>query len=329
MPADRRPPRFPPPQFPAPRPKLFATTPPAIFPTILGLLGLGLALRKACAVAGLPGDLVEACLGALAGLWLFAILAFLAKLIRRPSVLLQDLRPLPGRAGLPAATMSAMAMAGVLVPHAPGLALILVLGALGAHGVLALLVARGIGRDVEARAVDPTWHLSFVGFIVAAPVLVQLDWQGPARVIFATTFLAAVTIWLMSLVQLTRRVPPGPLRPLLAIHLSSAALLSSTAILIGQTSLGTVLLALAVLIFAGLVAAARWLLVAGFTALWGAMTFPLAAFATALLTFGDPATLPGLVLSLAALGVIPALAWKILKLWPGGKLAARTNAATA
>ena len=40
-----RPKRFPPPEFPPRRPKLFARTPPAVFPSILGLLGLAGAVR--------------------------------------------------------------------------------------------------------------------------------------------------------------------------------------------------------------------------------------------------------------------------------------------
>ena len=39
----QRPKAFPPPEFPPRKPKLFAKTPPAIFPVVLGLLGLGLA----------------------------------------------------------------------------------------------------------------------------------------------------------------------------------------------------------------------------------------------------------------------------------------------
>ncbi|MBL9056147.1 MAG: hypothetical protein JNJ84_07720, partial [Rhodobacteraceae bacterium] len=68
---DRRPKSFPPPEFPPRRPALFARTPPAVFPVILGLLGLGLALRRALAALQLPGGLVEAALGALLVLWAF------------------------------------------------------------------------------------------------------------------------------------------------------------------------------------------------------------------------------------------------------------------
>ncbi|MGV8986359.1 MAG: tellurium resistance protein [Cypionkella sp.] len=329
MTADRRPPRFPAPQFPVKRAKLFATTPPSVFTVILGLLGLGLALRRACAVLGLPGGLVELILGALLALWLFAIVALKLKVLRRFSVLAEDMRPLPGRAGLAAATMSGMLAAGVLIPYAPRLALFLVLASLAAHAILTAVLLRVLMFEPEGRIVNPTWHLSFVGFIVAAPVLAQLGWTQSAKVIFALTFLAAMLIWLMSLVQLSRHAPPAPLRPMLAIHLSAASLLSSTASLTEQPDMALALTAFSVLIALALIFGASWLLAAGFTPIWGAMTFPLAAFSTALMVLGGTPATMGALVALAALAVIPPISWRVLKLWPGGKLAAKTNAATA
>lgn len=330
MPKDRRPPRYPPPKFPMARPKLFATTPPAIFPPLLGLLGLGLALRQAFAALDLPPGPAEAVMGALLGLWVFAVVAIKAKLIRRPSVLAEDLRPLPGRAGLAAATMSGMAAAGMIAPYAPALAVFLAFASLFAHGVLAVVLIAVMRKQGEEGLVpNPTWHLSFVGFIVAAPVLARLGWLQSATVLFWVILPVALAIWLLSLIQLIRRIPPAPLRPMLAIHLAPAALLCSTASLIGQQALAEALLFLSIAILLALVASLRWLLVSGFSPIWGAMTFPIAAFAGALLTYGGPAATPGLVATFAALGIIPAIAWLILKLWPAGKLAAKTNAAAA
>jgi tellurite resistance protein len=333
MPADRRPKPFPPPQFPVPRAKPFSTMPPAVFAVILGLLGLGLALRKACEVLGWPGEAGELALGAVLGLWVFATLAMGLKVLRRMRVLAEDMRPLPGRAGLAAASMGGMLAAQVLVPYAPGIALYLVLASLAVHILLAAVLLRVLQFEPEGRVVNPTWHLSFVAFIVAAPALMQLGWPGLAKAIFAATFVAAALIWLMSAVQLTRRIPPAPLRPLLAIYLVPAALLATTASLIGLADLALALTGVSVVLLAALVLGARWLLASGFTPLWGALTFPLAACATALMTVGE-AQMPtlamaGAALALVALLVIAPIGWATLRLWPGGRLAARTNAATA
>jgi tellurite resistance protein len=325
-----RPPRFPPPQFPPHKPKLFASTPPAIFPSILGLMGLVMALRRALPLLGLPGDPVELLVGAVLALWVFAVLAIKVKALRRLSVLRDDMRPLPGRAGLAAATMSGMLAGALVAPYSGLLALILLFGSLVAHAVmLGFLLASWRGQPAEVRAVNPTLHLSLVGFIVAAPPLAQMGWTGTAAALFWLTAAVALAIWVASAPDLLRRTPPAPLRPLLAIHLSPAALLSSTAALLGWWDLATLAAAFGLLILLSLIASARWITAAGFTPMWGAFTFPLAAFANALMLQGGPAADLGLLVTLAALIVNPVIAWKVLKLWPGNRLAQKTNAAEA
>lgn len=335
MPADRRPPRvspprFPPPQFPPHRPALFATTPPAIFPPILGLLGTVLALRRAAEFAGQGGAVVELLAGAALALWLFAVVALKLKVLRRMAVLREDMRPIPGRAGLAAASMSGMAAGALLAPYLPLLALALLLASLLAHAILlGVLLAELARLPVEQRGLNPTLHLSFVGFIVAAGPLAKLGWTGTAMAIFWVTGAAALAIWAGSLVQLARQVPPAPLRPLLAIHLAPAALLSASAMALGMTGPGQALAALALLIGIALLAGGRWIAAAGFSPMWGAFTFPLAALASALVLQGDRAGWAGVALALVALGVNGWIAWSVLKLWPGNRLAQKTGAAEA
>lgn len=326
-PQDRRPKSFPALQFPPARPRLFAQTPPAIFPALLGLLGLGLALRKAALITGLPGAPVEAALGALVGIWVFAVVAIKAKVLRRFGTLTEDLATIPGRAGLAAATMSGMALASVVIPYSAGLATVLAFVSLIAHAMMAVMVLALMARQpAAARPLTPVWHLTFVGFVVAAVPLAQLGWTEAARYLLYATMPVATLIWGISAAQLVARIPPAPLRPLLAIHLAPAALFASVAALLGLTQLAAGSAVLAGLIFAALILSARWITAGGFTALWGAMTFPLAALAGAFLTLGGAWATAGLVLSAIATPLIVTLAWKILRLWPGGKLASRTNA---
>lgn len=331
---DRRPRAYPAPEFPPRKPKLFARTPPAIFPVLLGLLGLGLALRKGADVLGqsqgILGGLVEAALGALLILWLFAVVALKVKVIRRFGVIAEDMKVLPGRAGLAASTMTGMAAALVLIPYAPTLALGLAVASLIAHAVMAVILIVTLSRmPPEARVVNPAMHLAFVGFIVGALALAQAGQGAAALVIFWATLPVAGVIWTISALQLLRSIPPMPLRPLLAIHLAPAALFSRVANEIGLDGLGLAFAIFGMVIFLALMASARWITASGFSPLWGAFTFPLAAFANALLTQGGTWELPGLVVLVLALGVIPPIAWNVLKLWPGNRLAAKTNAAEA
>jgi tellurite resistance protein len=119
------------------------------------------------------------------------------------------------------------------------------------------------------------------------------------------------------------------LRPLLAIHVAPAALLASVAGLLGLVGLSGVLAVAGLVLAAVLTGSVRWLLVAGVTPMWGALTFPLAALAGALIREGGPWQTVGTLLTVLALGVVPAILLWILKRWPGGKLAAVTNAAEA
>lgn len=330
MTLDPRPKRYPPPEFPPRRPKLFARTPPAVFPSILGLLGLVSALRLGLGRMGWdmgPGDLAA---GLVVALWVFAALAYGAKLARRPGAIMEDLRVLPGRSGLATLTMGGMVTAGLVASYSAPVGSALLVLALAGHAVLAgLLMRLLLSLPAEARAVNPTLHLSLVGFIVGAGPALALGWDGLAEALFWAVMPVAVVIWGLSAAQFAKAVPPAPLRPFLAVHLAPAALLALVAGLLGKPDLALVFLVPGTAYGLVLVAAGRWVTASGPSPLWGAFTFPLAALASAMLVAGGAWLWPGLALVAVGLGVIPAIAWWVLKRWPGGKLAAVTNAAEA
>lgn len=327
---DPRPKRYPPPEFPPRHPAHFARMPPAVFPSILGLLGLVGAVRLALGRMGWDLGLADLLAGLVVALWGFAALAYGVKVARRPGVVMEDLRVLPGRSGLATLTMGGMVTAGLVSAYSVPLGAVLLVLALAGHAVLAVLLVRLLlGLPPEARTVNPTLHLSFVGFIVAAAPALGLGWAVVAEALFWAVMPVAVVIWALSLRQFAGAVPPAPLRPLMAIHLAPAALLALVAGLLGKPRLALVFLGLGTACGLALLASARWVTAAGPSPLWGAFTFPLAALATAMLVAGGVWLWPGLALVAVGLGVIPAIAWWVLKRWPGGKLAAVTNAAEA
>lgn len=327
-PAGFRPKAFPSPQFPPHRPKRFARMPPAVFPAILGLLGLGLMLRRAMSVLALIPEGADLLLGAAVALWVFAAFGLAVKIARRPAVVLEDLKTLPGRAGFASAVLGLYLTVAAIAPFAPALGKALLVIGMALQAALAARTFQvWLGAPPEAREITPVWHLTFVGFIVAALAALPLGWTGLAAMLFWITLPVAVAIWAVSALQLIRRIPPAPLRPLLAIHLAPAALLATVGAGIGQTGLALALLGLALLILLGLVAVLGWIIEAGFTALWGAFTFPLSAFGSALFALGFDVT--GTMALIAALGVIPWIGYRVLKLWAGGQLAVKTNAAEA
>ncbi len=317
-----------PPPFPVPRPARFARTPPAVFPVILGLLGLGLAVKRGLVALGLDTGIADAALGAFTALWAFAVFAYVAKMLRRVSVVMDDLRVLPGRTGLAALSMGGMLVAAELAAFSLPAAKAVLIGSLTLHLVQAVLLTVVLRKlPPEGRMVTPGTHLNFVGFIVGGLAAVPLGWTPLALALLVLTIPVALVIWAISAVQLIRRIPPAPLRPMLAIHLAPASLFASVAALAGQGALAQAFAALAVILLLVLIFSARWITAAGFSAMWGSFTFPLTACASALILTGW--TVAGVVVLVAALGVVPVIAWKILVLWGSGQLAVRTNAVEA
>lgn len=325
-----RPKTYPAPEFPPRKPKLFARTPPAIFPALLGLQGLALALRRGMEVLGIEQGPIEALIGALLVVVAFALLALAVKIARRPAVVLQDLAVLPGRAGYATASMGVMASAALVAPYAPVLAWNILLAGLALHGVLAVTMVVVLARGpAETRGVTPVWHLNFVGFIVGGVAALALGQIDLAQGLLLATMPVAALIWGLSLAQLIARIPPAPLRPLLAIHLAPAALFVVVAQGVGQPLLALTFAGVGSVILTSLLIFARWITASGFSPLWGAFTFPISAAASAALTLGETWQWAGMILLAASLGVVPLIAWQVLKLWPGNRLAQKTNAAEA
>lgn len=326
-----RPPFFPPPPAPPAKQRAFQRMPPAVFPVIMGLFGLGIALRRGADTIGYPQAVAELVLGAVSLLWLFATLGYALKMVRRPGVILQDLAILPGRAGLAAMSLGLFLLATTLLPYAQGLAAGLMFAGLGLHAVLAALILYVLAKGpAEGRHVTPVWHLHFVGFIIAGLVAAPLGYASLGAGLLWGTALVAALIWAVSLLQLANRIPPAPLRPLLAIHLAPASLCGSVAHLLGMHSVAVGFALLGGVILAALLVSARWITASGFSALWGAFTFPLAAYTSLLLLLGGPVWVwPGLACLTAAIGVVPWIALKVIRSWTKGTLAAKTNAATA
>ncbi|MGO4855210.1 tellurium resistance protein [Phaeovulum sp. W22_SRMD_FR3] len=321
---------------PKPQPRGFARrVPPAIFPSLLGLLGLGLAWRRAAPDFGLPGGIADLALGMISAVFCFGILAYTAKFMRRPAAVAEDLKILPGRAGLSTMAMGIYLMAAVLAPWLPGLSPAILFLGLAVHLVLiALMLGDLVEAPAEQRRVTPVMHLSYVGPIVGAQMALALGYSALAAAIFWITLPVALLIWYRSARQALRERVPAPLRPLLAIHLSPAALMGTVSLGLGYQTLALAFAVLAALILTALVLGARWLLAAGFSPFWGALTFPLAATATLWLALGGALGSgawrgAGDGALIAATLIIPPIAVRVLQLWAKGTLAIKTNAATA
>lgn len=327
---------FPPPPALPPRVARFRRVPPAIFPAVLGLLGLLLAWRHAVRVFGLPPALVDMATGMVTLLFLGCAAAYAMKVALRPGVAAEDARTLPGRTGLAALAVCAMAQAALLAGwSAPFATLILALGAAGLL-VLALLVLpkRLRGTDT-AGPLTPAMHLVFVGFVLIPVAAVPLDIARPVLgwvLVYCT--LAAAIITALTVRPLISGSGAPPLRPLQTIHLAPPAFLASGAVLTGYPAAAPFALGWAILLAAILLWRVRWLTEGDFSGFWSALTFPVTGFAGALMVVSEALgsealrALGGVILVAATL-YIPVIAFRVLKLWANGMLAAKTNAAIA
>lgn len=302
--------------------------PPAVFPPLLGLTGLGLAWRRASELTALPGALAELLLGGIFLLWCFMIAAYASKVLRRPGVLREELALLPGRAGLAAADVSAFLMAAVIAPYLPGLALSILCLAVACHLCLgfAVLKAYFTGPE-EARVITPVWQLIFTGYIILPFTLVPLGYTQLAHLAYGYAVFSGVVLWAQAVVMLIRRIPPSPLRPLLAIHLAPASLMTLSSVILGYQSAALLFATIASGIFLALLLSARWLTESGFSPFWGAFTFPLAAFANAQMAMGWSIT--GVLALIAASAMVAYVASKVWQMWARGTLAIKTNTPTA
>ncbi len=325
------------PQFsPAPaKVARWRATPPALFPPILGLFGLAVGWVRTTDAFAMPAGIGQILMGAVVMLYLFMLGHYLAKVSARPAVVVEDMKVLPGRAGLAAMSMSGMLAAVGLLPYSPVLAQAVVFIALAAHALFLVLFLRGfLTGPAEGRLVTPVFHLTFVGFIVAPLALLPLGWMALSTAIFWLTFVAAAVIWGASLAQFIRKDVPAPLRPLLAIHVAPASLLGTVAMLLGMGNLGFALGLFALVLVAVLLLRVQWLIESGFSPLWGAFTFPLAAFSSLMMIlgsagYGELFRILGGIGLIAATFFIPWVMWKVFQIWMKGMLAKKTNAAVA
>ena len=316
------------------RQPLWRSTPPAIFPVILGLVGLSHAWRGMSKSFGLPVAMADLLLGITVALLAFFVLSYLAKLIARPRVLMEDLKSPPGRAGLSAISMAFIVLAVAVMPFGEVARYVWWFGVI-LHVIIVTFVVKAISKaPPEGRSVTPFQLLPFVGLSTTPLAGVPLGYLLLSQIL-AYISLAAFAVILVQLVtKFIRTRPPEPLRPTYAIILAPLSLFGM-AFGLFDMGLGFMVFYVAVWAFAlALLVFAKWLTKAGFTPMWGSFTFPAATFTNINIMaiskgFGVVATTGTIAGGLIATALIFFIAYKALKMWASRKLAQKTGAAVA
>lgn len=317
------------------RASFWRRTPPALFPSTLGALGLSLGWRSAVEALGAPALIADVLLVASGAVFSFILIAYVAKLSVRPIAVFDDLNPVPGRAAVSAGSMCLMVLAaGVLrATGEVGLAERLWLLGLSLHVVYMFCVIIVLARlPASERKVTPVLFLPFVGYIVSPFAGPALGYDDLSFWIFMYTLAVGAIILVLAMPPYFLRPTPPPARAAAAIALAPLSVGALSADALGLNTLATVFCWANLPVAALLLARIRWLTAGGITPLWGAFTFPSASFA-GLCVLGASywggwwIVLAWTVLVAATFIVLTIWIYTLIA-WSRGKLSPATNATT-
>lgn len=320
-------------------PSFWRRTPPALFPATLGMFGLALAWRSATGVLAAPALVSHALLAVTAAFLLFAMGCYLAKLIKRPKVVFEDMNPAPGRAAVSAGSMCLLLLAAGLAPFAAspaihaGVSAIWFLG-LGLHVVYMACVTRVlIGLPKEQRAVTPVLFLPFVGYIVSPIAGAPLGFGAVAEVFYFYTLAAGAVIIALSAPRFLVKPTPVPGRPAAAILLAPTSVAAISGAALGYDGLAMVFIWLSAALSLIYIVKWRWITAGGYTPQWGAFTFPSSAFAGAMMLaaakWGGSWDWAAALALIFATIIVPAIWVVTIRDWSLGRLGLMTGAGEA
>lgn len=313
---------------------LWRSTPPAIFPICLGLLGLGLGWRNASDVLPVAHEIGDVLLGLGCAFYVFFLVSYLCKLLARPMVLFEDSANPVARAGIAAAAMSLMLLAAALLPFGISAPFVWWAGVIAQIGASAL-GCWAIWRDPPgARKFSTFQYLTFVGPVVGPLAGIPLGHVSESMILTLAALAAWVIITIGLIRQLHRDRPPVNLRPSMAIFLAPVCLFATSFGLLGVDWAFVVFYWLSSVMAAGLVLLVPWMIKGGWSPIWASFTFPAAAFlqvqvmAVAKLGIGLATASVYLVMAIATPAIL-LIAYRATMMWVSGELAAKSGAARA
>ncbi len=313
---------------------LWRRTPPAIFPVTLGFLGLSLAWRGAANVLPIPAFIGDLMMGVATLFFLFFFASYVAKIIARPSIVIEDLKTPPARAGVSAIVLSILILAAILNTYGIRAGEIWIFAVILYLASVILVGYSILKGPPEARSFSSFQYLSFVGTIVAPVAGISL---GYSEISFWMAMMALppyIIITVAYAMKLRRVRPPAQLRPALMLGLAPTSLF---AIAFGQLGIEWAFQLFywqALIWVLVLLSIAMWMAEGGWTPIWGGFTFPIAAFLNLqILALSKGAGLVATTALTAGLLIgtplILYIVFKHTKAWIRGDLAKNTAAAVA
>jgi tellurite resistance protein len=310
-------------------------TPPALFPSLLGLFGLALAWRAASSVWDVTAA-IGVTIGVIATLILIVTLtSYVVKLLIRPMVLWEDLQIGPARGSVSAGSMCAMALAVFLLPYTSLGAFLVWWMSVALHAVYFVCVLLILMRHKNTfEEISPVLMLPIVGVLVSTLAAPTLGYGTFSLVVLLMAIPLSAAILMISLWNARTHGVPAAQRSSYAILLAPPSVTA-----LGIYALSGSLYYLPVWICASLVGIAllpfvRWMGQGGWSPAWGAFTFPISAFAGVQIYATKSGF--GLVAEVMAVGsltvatvIVPYIVARTYLSWFQGKLGPATKAAVA
>ena len=313
---------------------LWRTTPPAIFPICLGLMGLGLGWRNASDHLPVAEEFGGLLLGLAAAFFVFFLTSYLCKMAARPAVLFEDMTNPAARAGVAAAAMSMILLAAALLPFGISVPQVWWTGVILQIGASAV-VCYAIRTDPpERRQFTPYQYLTFVGPVIGPVAGIPLGYVIESIVLILAALVAYCVITVGYAIRLTRLRPPLHLRPSLVIFLAPNCLFAIGFGLLEINWAFYIFFWVANVSALILLLLTPWLIKGGWSAVWSSFTFPTAAFlhvqVMAVAKGGGVWATAGVYAGLVVITpLILIISYRFVMLWVTGELVEQTGAAKA
>jgi len=265
--------------------------PVGMFGAVMGIAGLGLALRPAVALFRLPSWVSEFWVFAAAAALALLLAGYVLKLLRHADAVVEDFAN-PASLGFCAALPVGMTLvAGGLQPYALGPARALwFAGAALLVLMQVFALARWLRGGLELGQVNGGWMILFVGGLVLPSSGLPLGFTQPSAWFFGISTVAAPFVMGAVLFRtLFGPALPAGLRPSTFILLVPSALIFANGLALGLTRSPLIdgLFFVSLPLAAALLLSARNFLSWPFGASWWAFTFPLDALAVAAVRFAQ------------------------------------------
>ncbi len=256
--------------------RMWRQMPPAVFAPMLGFIGVALGWKRFSDVLDAGHGMSVAISVIVAAFFTLLLGAYVAKLVARPGVVVEELQKLPGRLGLAAASLGFILWGAHVFPVSEFVTKAALWIGIVSHLALLFLVVRVLAKmSAPERLATPAWHLTFVGFIAIPFAAFPVGYSSLGLAVFLATIIIAIAIYTITLNRVVETEIPAPQRPLQVIHLAPISLFTTLAADLGLAGLAFAFLGLATLTAILLLANVRWLTGQGFRPCGGRSPFPL------------------------------------------------------